>query len=224
MQPYFFPYLGYYQLVFEVDRYVFLDDVTFIKQGYINRNAILFDGQRRDFSVPVSKISSFRFINDHEYLGDFSKFLKLIEQAYRRAPYFDDVMPLIEQVSLDSDNNVARKNAKSVAIVFEYLGMSRHFSFSSDEMIEGSYKGQDRILALCKQLGIKQYRNAIGGQDLYSREAFAAEGIELKFIQSNIHPYIQGTCDFISHLSILDVLMHCDKKTTQSMLMEYSLV
>lgn len=224
MQPYFFPYIGYYQLAYEVEKFVFLDDVNYIKKGYINRNSILLNGARHEFSVPVSKISQNRTINCHEYTGDFSGFLKLIGQNYKKAPYFDAVMPVIEEVALDLDNNVARKNAKSVKMVFEYLDVSRDFCFSSDMRLQEIHKGQDRILALCNEIGIRKYRNAIGGQNLYAQEEFSSAGIELKFIQSNIRPYSQGKHEFVSHLSIIDVLMHCDKENIVSMLSEYSLV
>ncbi|EHN66824.1 WbqC-like protein family [Comamonas testosteroni] len=224
MQPYFFPYLGYFQLVYEVERFVFLDDVNYIKKGYINRNSILLNGARHEFSVAVSKVSQNRTIRNHDYVSEFTGFLKLIEQNYRKAPYFHAVMPLIEKVALDSNNNVACKNAKSVRSVFDYLGVSRDFSFSSDTHLEQSCKGQDRIIALCKKLGIEKYRNAIGGQDIYSQEAFFENDIELKFIQSNIQPYAQGKHEFVSHLSIIDMLMHCDKKTIQEHISNYSLV
>lgn len=224
MQPYFFPYIGYYQLAYEVEKFVFLDDVTFIKQGYINRNSILMNGRRHEFSVPVSKISSYRRIDNHEYTGDFTGFLRLIEQNYKKAPHFPVVMPLIEEVALHHDNNVARKNAASVMSVFKYIGMARDFAFSSNVRLKEGQKGQDRILALCKELEFLKYRNAIGGKNLYSYEAFSAAGIELKFIQSNIQSYTQGNHEFISNLSIIDVLMHCDKPTILKHLSDFSLV
>jgi len=224
MQPYFFPYIGYYQLAYEVERFVFLDDVTFIKQGYINRNSILLNGDRHDFSIPVSKISSYRAISDHEYVGEYLKFMKLIEQAYKKAPFYSDAMQLIEAVIADQDNNVSHKNAKTVTAVFDYLGLNRDFLFSSDIEESAILKGQDRIIALCEKLMIDKYRNSIGGQSLYSQGAFGAAGVELKFIETNMQPYFQGRSDFVSHLSMIDVLMHCDKKTIIDMLGAYALI
>lgn len=224
MQPYFFPYIGYYQLAYEVEKFVFLDDVNYIKKGYINRNSILLNGIRHDFSVPVSKISQNRTIRSHEYNGDFSRFLKMLEQNYKKAPHFNTVISLIKEVVLDSNNNVAHKNAQSIILILDYLGVSRQFLFSSEIELEEDCKGQNRILALCKKLGFDEYRNAIGGQDLYSRETFGAVGINLKFIQSNICPYPQFKHEFVSHLSIIDLLMHCDKQTIKSQLYNYSLL
>lgn len=224
MQPYLFPYVGYYQLAYEAEKFLFLDDVNYIKKGHINRNAILLHGKRHEFSIPVSKVSQNRTIHHHYYLGDYSVFLKLIEQSYKKSPHFNVIVPLIKRVILDSENNVARKNAKSITSVFEYLGISRNFLFSSDIHLEEDCKGQDRILALCKKLGIKSYCNAIGGQSLYSQEEFGAAGVELKFIKSNIQPYLQGEHEFVPRLSIIDVLMHCDRKVVAQYLADYSLV
>lgn len=224
MQPYFFPYIGYYQLAYEVEKFVFLDDVNYIKKGYINRNAILLHGKRHEFSVPVSKISQNRAIRLHDYTGNYSDFVRLIEQAYKKAPLFDMVMPLVKGVVLDAETNVARKNAKSLVDVFAYLGLERKFLFSSDVELDSDPKGQERILALCKNLRISQYRNAIGGQALYNAQSFNAMGIDLKFIQAGIQPYPQGRHDFVSHLSMIDVLMHCDKASVLRQLSNYSLV
>ena len=179
---------------------------------------------RHEFSVPVKKISSNRLIRQHEYTGDFSRFLHLIENAYKKAPYFDQIMPVIESVVLDDEDNVARKNAKSITAVFSYLGLEREYLLSSNISLDGNEKGQDRILALCQKLKITQYRNAIGGQQLYDIPTFNSAGIELKFIKSNIQSYPQGITPFVPHLSIIDVLMHCSKDVVMHHLTEYSLI
>lgn len=224
MQPYFFPYIGYYQLAYEAEKFAFLDDVNFIKKGYINRNAILLQGQRHEFSVPVAKISQNRHINDHYYTGDFAQFLSLIEQAYKKAPFFADIFPIVQSVVLDSDQNVARKNANSIASVFSYLEIERDFIFSSDVSLDAEYKGQDRILALCQKLGVTRYRNAIGGQALYDAQSFAEKSIDLKFIETKIQHYQQTSADFVPYLSMIDVLMHCEKQIISDHLTNYALM
>lgn len=224
MQPYFFPYIGYYQLAYEVEKFVFLDDVNFIKKGYINRNAILLQGQRHEFSVPVAKVSQNRHINEHNYTGEFDSFLALVEQSYKKAPFFAEVFPIVQSVVLDANQNVAKKNARSLIEVFSYLGIHRDFSFSSDITLDEKYKAQERIIALCQKLHIDQYRNAIGGQQLYDIPTFNSAGIELKFIKSNIQSYPQGITPFVPHLSIIDVLMHCSKDVVMHHLTEYSLI
>jgi hypothetical protein len=224
MQPYFFPYIGYYQLVYEVKKFIFLDNVNYIKKGFINRNSILLNGARYDFAIPVLKVSQNRTINQHEYAGDFNVFLNSIKHGYKKARNFEVAMSLIESVVSDRDNNVARKNARSVMQVFDYLGILRNFSFSSTDEMDEALKGSDRILAISGKHGIDQYRNAIGGQNLYNHEEFKAAGIELKFIKSKILPYPQGNHEFIPGLSMIDLLMNCDKEHIVSMLSEYTLV
>ncbi|ODU52193.1 MAG: hypothetical protein ABS98_04695 [Lysobacteraceae bacterium SCN 69-48] len=224
MQPYFFPYIGYYQLAYEAEKFVFLDDVSFIKQGYINRNSVLLGMKSHRFSLPVRDASSYRAINEHVYVSDYRKFLKLLEQAYSRAPYYRDAMPVVEQVLLSGDECVSRKNAASITSVFDYLGLSRSFAFSSDDAFASGLKGQDRVLALCREYGIDQYRNSIGGRALYSHEAFAGWGVELKFIRSGSVRYRQHADDFVANLSIIDALMYIDRASIKDALSNYELI
>lgn len=224
MQPYFFPYIGYYQLAYGVEKFIFLDDVNYIKKGYVNRNSILFNKEKFYFSIPVEKISQNRKINEHNYTGDFLKFLNLIENAYKKSPNFHTIMPLIEDIALDQNLNVAEKNSKSLIDVFSYLDIDRDFLFSSKIDPLPKEKGEERILTLCKKSNINKYINAFGGQSLYDIQNFKNSKIELKFIKSNIPAYSQGCDNFIENLSIIDILMNCDKKETRELLEQYSLI
>lgn len=224
MQPYFFPYIGYYQLAYATEKFIFLDDVNYIKKGYINRNSIILNKKKFDFSVPVEKVSQNRKINDHSYTNNHSYFLTLIENAYKKSPQFNRVIPLIEEVVHDENLNVAHKNSKSLINVFKYLNIHREFIFSSEIDKPHEKKGQDRIIALCKKTNIDQYRNAIGGQSLYEAKAFETENIELKFMQSKNLKYNQGVQEFVENLSIIDVLMHCEKEEVINLLKGYILI
>lgn len=224
MQPYFFPYIGYYQLAYAVQKFVFLDDVAFIKQGYINRNSILLGGRPHEFSLPVAKASSFRAINDHRYIKEYSKFFKMLEQNYRKAPYFNTAMQLVESVINQEDDSVSVKNAHSIKAVFSYLGIERDFLCSSELPRREGLKGQGRILDLCDRLALTEYINSIGGQALYSKNDFSAAGVELHFLKSQPRPYMQGSNEFIANLSMIDVLMYCDKDSIRDQLASYALV
>ncbi|HRL93830.1 MAG TPA: WbqC family protein [Pseudomonas sp.] len=224
MQPYFFPYIGYYQLAYAVQKFVFLDDVAFIKQGYINRNSILLGGRSHEFSLPVAKASSFRAINDHRYIKEYSKFFKMLEQNYRKAPYFNAAMQLVESVMNEEEDNVSVKNAHSIKAVFSYLDIDRDFLFSSELPRREGLKGQGRILDLCDRLELTEYINSIGGQALYSKDDFSAVGVELHFLKSQPRPYMQGSNEFIPNLSMIDVLMYCDKDSIRDQLASYALV
>jgi hypothetical protein len=223
MQPYVFPYIGYYQLAFSVDEFVFYDDANFIKQGFINRNAILLNCARFDFSLPVASISSFRTIAQHNYTGRFEVFLKQIRSAYAKAPFFEAVYPIIEGVINDQDLGVARKNAQSITAVFDYLKVPRVFSFASDLTVADDCRAEDRVIEVCRQKKATHYHNSIGGKSLYSTEHFQAAGIELRFTKPLLPPYAQGSADFVPYLSMIDTLMWCSPSHVLDLLGIYEL-
>lgn len=212
MQPYFFPYLGYFQLIAAVDHFVFFDDVAFIKKGFIHRNNILLSGQAHAFTVPVAKVSQNREINDHEYTGEFSSLLKKLRAAYSRAPYYEDVYSLVEEVCLEENLNVAIKNALSIVRVFDYLGVPLSTSFSSQIHNEHGLRAGEKIIHICKHLGAKTYINPVGGRALYDKELFTRHGLDLRFLVPALEPYRQFGNDFVAGLSIIDALMFCSKE------------
>ncbi len=223
MQPYFFPYIGYYQLAYEVEKFVFFDDVNYIKKGYINRNSILMNGALHQFTIPVVGVSQNKKINQHFYVGDFSQFLEKITIAYKGAPCFNEIFPIIQEAALSGNLNVAEKNAASIKLVFDYLDLDRSFSFSSDVQNDPPLKGQARIIDLCRNINVNNYVNAIGGRELYSQEDFGNEKMDLKFIKSDLQSYPQSSDNFVPNLSMIDVLMWCQKEEVIAKLQEYSL-
>jgi hypothetical protein len=223
MQPYFFPYLAYYQLVCESDLFIFLDDANFIKQGFINRNSILTHGEKTRFTLPVNKQSSFRKISDHSYQGDFKDFLKRIAYSYKNHRYFNQIYPLIEKVLNDSGKKVAEINANSVIYVLRYLGIEKQYQFSSKIEMPEMAAGQTRVINICMKTGIKRYRNSIGGLTLYDKEEFLRNGIELSFLKSLPKQYFQKSKEFQPNLSIIDALMNCDPAEIRELLNSYNL-
>lgn len=224
MQPYLFPYLGTYQLAHAADCFVFFDDVAFIKKGYIHRNQLLLDGQAHAFSVPVRQMSQNRTILQHDYTGDWEHLRGLLHAAYRKAPNHAAVMPLVEAVIGEANENVAHKNARSLRLVFEYLGLAREWRFASDLPSAGPLRGAERIQDLCRQLGAQTYVNASGGRALYDAAAFSAQGLALRFLQSQGTPYAQqGGGAFVPNLSMLDLLMHLPPEAVREQLTRYTL-
>jgi hypothetical protein len=212
MQPYLFPYIGYYQLLHAVDRFVAYDDVNFIKQGWINRNRILVNGDASFITVPVRDRSSFRLIRDVEIDGADapwrSKLLKTIANTYRRAPHFRDVFPLVERVFTTPATHIAAMALDSLTAVMSYLGMSVPIERSSVAYAHVEGKGQDRVIAICRQAGATEYVNPSGaGIELYSTDAFAAAGVQLHFLQPELAEYRQFGAPFVPGLSMIDVLM-----------------
>ena len=223
MQPYLFPYLGYYQLVRHVEQFVFLDDVNYIKKGYINRNSILLADAAYRFTLPVKNVSQNRYIRDHWYLSA-GHVLKVLEYAYKKAPYFADVYPLVCTVLEATERRVSILAARSVESVFEYLEISKSFCFSSTIAIDEGAKGQEKILALCSSLGATKYTNAIGGRELYQNAAFEQRQIVLEFIKMLRVTYQQAVDTFVPNLSVLDVLMWCSKEQVRELLDQYTIL
>lgn len=207
MQPYFFPYLGYYQLAQAADDFVFLGEANYIVRGYINRNHILLNGAPHRFTLPIVNASQNRSIQDHQYVDSYSPFFALLTQAYKKAPFFDAVIPIVEKCLRNGLNNVAETNSLSIKEVFAYLGMTKRWHDSASIIPKGSLRGQSWIQEICSRLSASRYVNAPGGKDLYDTESFAGKQIELLFLEPVLPPYEQHTGFFVSHLSMIDVLM-----------------
>ncbi|HVX25473.1 MAG TPA: WbqC family protein [Parafilimonas sp.] len=226
MQPYFFPYIGYFQLIHAVDKFVFLDDVNFINRGWINRNRILVNGQPYMFTVSLKDASQNKLINATEMADDGSsdKILKTIEHAYKKAPYFEVVYNLLKQVFFSQANDIATLAKKSIHAVCTFLNIDTVIIEGSAVFNNKQLHGEERIIDINKQLLASDYINVIGGEELYSKENFADEGINLHFLKTNEITYSQFSKDFVPSLSIIDVLMFNEKHAIQKMLLQYEIV
>ncbi|MEZ8375755.1 WbqC family protein [Vibrio cyclitrophicus] len=219
MQPYFFPYLGYYQMVEKVDEFVFLDDVNYFKKGYINRNAIALNGLPHNFTISINKSSQNKKILELFYTDNLSKFFKLIDSAYKKAKYYESGKALIEKAFEEGKGNVALTNASSIKLVFEYIGLKKEFSCSSSLLLGDEFKGQSRILETCKQKKAQVYINAMGGKALYDSESFSREKVDLNFFQPQIEHYEQLEHGFLENLSMIDCLMNLSPNEIKELIM-----
>lgn len=226
MQPYLFPYLGYYQLVSCVNEFVFYDDVSFIKQGYINRNSILGDRAPLRVTFPVLNASSNRLIKDHAFSQDFSKQIKTIEQAYSKAPFFNDFFPRLLSVLESPDRDVTIICRESIKVVMDYLEVAFSHHLSSAMPYDRGSDRAERLVNICKYLGGNVYVNSIGGSDLYTNSFFSSRGIDLRFMKMDEVQYRQRreSDSFVSNLSIIDIAMWCAPEEVRNMLLKYQLV
>lgn len=229
MQPYFFPYIGYFQLINAVNKFVIYDDVNYIKSGWINRNKILINGKPSLFTLPLSKISSFKLINElkidrNNYELWKTKFLKKISQAYANALYLNPTFKLINNMLNIKDDHISTINTKSIITISNYLGINTYFVPSSTVYKNSYLKGYDRIIDICKKEKASQYVNPIGGKNLYQKENFAQNNIKLNFLNSKKIVYNQYKNDFLPNLSIIDVMMFNSKDTISVFLNEYELL
>jgi hypothetical protein len=209
MQPYFLPYIGYFQLIASVDMFIVYDNIKYTKKGWINRNRMLQNGKDVMFSLPLKSDSDSLDVYERELAADFNreKLLNQLKGTYRRAPYFEQTFPLIEQIVRYEDTNLFRFLHHSIVKTCEHLGITTKIRISSEIAIDHALQSQDKVLALCAAVGASTYVNAIGGMELYSKETFLEKGIELKFIRSKPFEYPQFGDAFVPWLSIIDVMM-----------------
>ena len=224
MQPYFFPYLGYWQLLANVDKYVVYDDVTYIKGGWINRNNFLINGQKNLLTMRLEKANSYTLIKDITIKDDFVKFLKTIEMSYKKAPFFEDSFRLLKDICQCPDKKLGQFLFNSHIKICEYLGIDTELILSSSFDKHTELKGKDKVISICKQLGADEYINAIGGQELYDKKEFAENGIRLNFLQANLREYRQLKNEFVAGLSIIDIMMFNSKEEIKEMLNDFNLV
>jgi hypothetical protein len=223
MQPYFFPYIGYFQLINEVDKFVFYDDVDFIKNGWINRNRILINGEPKYFTIPCKDVSSNKIIKKVEHALDQrskKKLLKKIKFTYSNAPYFEGVFPIIQEVFITETKLISELAIESIKRVTDYLGLECEFQKSSEKYDNRELSAADRLIDICKIERINYYINSIGGKDLYDKKYFLENDIKLDFLKPSITEYEQFSNEFVPGLSIIDVLMFNSKSNVTNNLLK----
>ena len=209
MQPYFFPYIGYFQLIAAVDQFIVYDNIKYTKKGWINRNRMLQNGKDVTFSLALKSDSDFLDIYERELATNFdrNKLLNQFKGAYQRAPCFAQTFPFIEQIVGYTATGLFDFLHYSIVTTCEQLGISTEIKTSSHIPIANDLKNQGKVLALCDAVGASTYVNAIGGMELYSKKVFREKHIELKFIKSKPFEYTQFGNEFVPWLSIIDVMM-----------------
>jgi hypothetical protein len=223
MQPYLFPYLGYFQLVHAVDEFVIFDDVQYIKRGWVNRNRLLKDGAPFEFTVPVLGASQTRTFNDVAF-GPADKLSRTIASLYGRAQCFSSAYPLIDAILRHRDRSVPRLIRHSLAELARYLGLPLRMSYSSDLQLSRALKGQERILRICQSKRATAYLNLPGGAGLYDPAAFGDANTGLQFIHPDPVAYQQFGDAFVPGLSMIDVLMFNAPAQIRELLARYRLL
>jgi len=228
MQPYFMAYIGYYQLINSVDKFIIYDNIQYTKKGWINRNRILSNNTDYLITLPLKKDSDYLNIVDRElsesWVNDKNKMLNIIKSSYKKTPYFDDAYPLISDCINNSETNLFKYIYDSVLSIKNYLDINTEIIISSELNIDHNLKSQDKVISLCLNQNADVYINSIGGVELYNKETFKTKGIELNFIKTNPIKYKQFRNEFVPWLSIIDVLMFNSKDTIKNYLNEYTLI
>ena len=224
MQPYFMPYLGYFQLLNLVDRFVIYDNIQYTKKGWINRNRIMINGEINTISIPLKKGSDYLNINERYLAENWNKekikLINKLRQAYIKAPNFNIFFPIIEEILHEENKNLFEFIFNSIIKVKEFLEIKTEIIVSSHLNVNHDLKSQDKVLEICNNLGAKSYYNPIGGQNLYFKESFDKENIDLNFIKLNDIKYNDSN----SHLSIIDVIMHNSRNEINYLLNQFSII
>lgn len=227
MQPYFFPYIGYFQLIDAVDLFVVYDNIKYTKKGWINRNRILHPPGWEMFSLPLKGDSDFLEVRQRRLAVDFKPdpLLNRIRGAYHRAPHFGSTYGLIEEILRYKEVNLFGFLYHSIQKICQHLGIIPRWAVSSTLPIDHTLTHQHKVLALCEAVGTEVYVNASGGRDLYAPADFRDRGMALRFIHSKPIEYQQFGAPFVPWLSIIDVMMFNSVTTIREQLMpSYELV
>jgi hypothetical protein len=231
MQPYLFPYLGYFQLISAVDTFVIYDDVPFIRGGWINRNRLNVGGSPAYFTVPIEDASSFRSIREtnvqaEQYPRWRRKFFGTIEACYRKAASYSAIRPMLETVFPEGEHGtIADLARRSLAAVCNHCGISTRVVDSSVTYDNSHLHKSARLIDICKREGADTYVNAQGGQELYTKEEFSAHALSLQFLRSIPVPYPQPPSEgFIANLSMIDVMMYNSREQMAPHLKSFEVV
>lgn len=211
MQPYFLPYIGYFQLISAVDKLVLLDDVNFINGGWVNRNRIAINGEPRWLTLPLARASQNRLINEIEIVDDPGwrrKTIRSVELSYRSAPFAPHVLPFFSDMLKDARGSLSAFLFRQLRRVADYIGIDARIEPSSTIYPKNGRSGQERILDICAREKATVYVNLPGGRNLYDADLFASAGIELLFLEPNLQSLaLRHSGHEGPSLSILDLLM-----------------
>lgn len=228
MQPYLFPYIGYFQLMNAVDEFVVYDNIEFTKKGWINRNKILVNGKDEFITLPVKKGSDFLYIQQRAlaevWPGHRTKMLNRIVECYKKAPYFQFAFPVVEKSLLFEEINLFKFLFNSLKVTKDYLEIETEILISSSIEINHDLKGEKKVIEICKARNATTYLNAIGGMHLYSTHNFKLADINLRFLKTDDINYSQFKNEFVPFLSIIDLMMFNSKEDIKNMLTSVTVI
>jgi hypothetical protein len=245
MQPYFFPYIGYFQLINATDKWVIFDDIQYIRHGWVNRNRILHPDLTKEWIyiiIPLQKHSQDNHICDIKILNNQiwkNKIMGQINHYRKNAPFYNETKTIVKQCLNFNGNNLSELNTYCLKEVCKYLDIDLHYQiFSNMDInlgdvdnpddwaleISKKFDSDDWALEISKRLNADEYINPIGGKEIFDKEKFAEAGIKLSFLEPGNIEYEQKRKEFIPNLSIIDVMMFNSKEKIHELLKEYNLV
>ena len=225
-QPYFFPYLAYFQLLFAVDRFVAYDDVNWIHGGWIHRNRLAAHDGPQWFTIPTRGASRHVPLDTVKVAAGRwrEKMFRTLEQSYARAPFREPVLRMVERTLATPSPFVADIAVASLEHVRDYLGYTTPIHRARNRYEASAARGEERVIAICRAEGATEYLNAIGGLALYDRQLFDQEGITLRFLQGRYENTVETDDQGRVTLSIIHLLMYSTIEQVRTMMNAYDLV
>jgi hypothetical protein len=227
MQPYLFPYLGYFQLIAAADVFVLGDDLQYVRSGWVNRNRILHNDEARLITFPLKKDRFQLQINQRQLCDHFSdeaeRLIRLIAESYQQAPYFAQVMPLVERLIHFPQQNISLYAEHAIREMCAYLHIVTPIMRSSDLILGSPADKQERIIRIAHTFEATTFITPEGGSVVYDRDHFARNRLLVRFFRMNPVEYRQFRQPFVANLSIIDVLMFNCVEQVQQMLTQYRL-
>lgn len=228
MQPYLFPYIGYWQLIANSDEFVFFDIVQYHKRSWMNRNRILHPNKTKEFQyflIPITKHKKGTLIKD-VVLSNNEKWKenilgKLTVYKELKAPYYDDTIELIKSIFTKEYETFLSLSIESIKMICSYLDIELKYKIASDLNFDRSKieSPDDWALAISKDQKATSYLNPYGGYKIFDEDKYKSNGISLRFIKPNLTPYKQSWREnFTPGLSIIDIMMFNSKDKIKELL------
>jgi hypothetical protein len=230
MQPYFFPYLGYFSLIDYSDQFILFDPVQHIRHGWIERNRVLKPGEGWQYvSVPLEKHSRGTLIKDLQIknASDWQdRILRQLQHYKKRSPYYANTMEVLKACFSEEFTSIVKLNEKCLVEVCNYLGIEYNFRiFSEMELKIGPvHHAGEWALRISEAMGAAEYVNPPGGEEIFDKKQFNDAGIELKFLKSRLPEYSQRRPVFENGLSIIDVMMFKSAEEIRDMIDDYDFI
>lgn len=212
LQPGFMPWLGFFELMYQCDLFVFLDDVQYTKRDWRSRNKIKGPDGPIWLNVPVKTKSRFKQLIKNAEIDNsqnwIKRHLKTLKMAYSRAPYFDMFYPVLEEVYNSSWNLLCNIDLELIKLIMRELGLKRKLLRSSEMQIPFKDQADERIIEICKTCNATHFYNGAAGRAIYDSKHFKKYDIALEF-QDYKHPaYHQQWGNFVPFLSIIDLIFN----------------
>lgn len=226
MQPYFFPYIGYWQLIHAVDLYVVADNVHYIKHHWINFNRILGEkDQPHYFGIEISHASCNHLISETKRVVNRKQaeyLCRVLKFYYSKAPYYNEAMEVIKPILLDEEPDLTRYLTNQLRVISKYLGIKTEIKLLSEVTPRWDCRAPEVIRRTCEHFGHTTFTSSINGNIYYTKDAFREMGVNLEFLVRNDDiRYKQRSDEFVPDLSIIDMMMYCSREELHDMLDRY---